>query len=229
MTILLTCQPQDYGRFFNDQTEWCNKEIMWKPAWWMGLRTPYLTQALRKRSNDGVLALNSAIAKAVTTVNEELKATPGNQKLIRVIDTDHVYEHHRWCDGATQPPNFRDNAWFFNLGAPDITSLLAEVGPSASDPTFDIRTINTTTCNTPNFDMPDVAGGGLFCDIAKAYQTNSSFQLLGDDGNGNNVTLNPATADRTSYLKAFHPKTLPNEKIAELIWQAFLHDGTRHR
>lgn len=185
-----------------------------------------VTTARRKRANDGVLALNDAILKATNTVWDEEKAKGSNKKVI-FVDVDHVYNGHRFCEPGYSTPD-SDKTWFFNVATSDIRADLSVLmdDPSASHPSANISSIDTKTCTSPSFEIPDVPARDLLCTLAGYFQANPGKTIQVEDpasGLKQNLT---AAASPYWVLKAFHPKTAAHALIAEVVWDYYrLHNN----
>jgi hypothetical protein len=201
-----------YPRYWNQVTDDCDKSRFWFWRAWSG---PELTKDNRKDMNDLTLELNKVIKDVVTRVGGALV---GDSRRIMYIDTDPVFEGHRFCEpGSTEPNPNNPNNYFFQLYDQD----LSPDGKLNDNLPFWPNSSSVGAASLPNADSCKTAlqgdsldwGDAAACEIALVLQQNSGLSLrdsnypqaLGSDFSG------------AAYNRVFHPKSKGYSLIKDLI------------
>ena len=184
-----------------------------------------LTENLRQRMNSGVDAFNNMIQGAISEVQQSLKNDNINNKRIKFMDINPVFEGHRFCEKGDSSesgwPEFTDRAWFFSSPyRSDILPSGTKVVPRQNDgsPKLELDRRDDASCANPYYQW-DCALGRL--------QARDPGMKLNEKEYPRDFSLSDfiPEAFKATLMKAFHPKTIAYDAIAKRIAQAFDETG----
>lgn len=184
-----------------------------------------LTESLRSRINTGVDGFNNMIRAATAEVQEAL-GRENSAKQVWFVDINSVFEGHRFCEPGDRSesgwPTFTNRAWFFS-------------SPYRSDITPDGRSVEPRTDDgTPKLEL-DRRGDAAFCDhpdnqwdcaIGELVDLDPDMPLNPDEyPQGRSLISVAKEITKGMLLKAFHPKTIAYNQIAQRIAASFGQPG----
>ena len=184
-----------YGRFFNSETDRCNRETLsFSP------NGPRLTNDLRRRLNEASINLNNKLKSVIEEVNARY-----TDKFIRFYDIDPQFDRHRFCDvddnGNERGDDWQSASWFFYVAGKDaLEDGTVDPRDDNGPGSVDLRTYNTNGC--PSWDN-DEDPRWWMCRLAETIQgTPGAVFPQGSDLSADFITI-PEWAN-----KAFHPKSI---------------------
>jgi hypothetical protein len=161
------------------------------------------------------------IQGAISEVQQSLKNDNVNNKRIKFMDINPVFEGHRFCEKGDSNesgwPEFTDRAWFFSSPyRSDILPSGTKVVPRQNDgsPKLELDRRDDASCADPYYQW-DCALGRL--------QARDPGMKLNEKEYPRDFELADflSEAFRAKLMKAFHPKTIAYDAIAKKIAQAF--------
>lgn len=204
-----------YPRFWNQDTSECDTSRM---AFWNWYPGPELLQENRRDMNDLTLELNNVIKDLVARIGAGLV---GDSRRIRYIDTDPVFEGHRFCEPGSKELNpSNPNNYFFQLYDLD----LSPDGTQQDNLPFWPNSSSTGVASLPNADAckfalqePGISeldyGEIATCEISVVLQRYPNVTL---DGSAYKAARG-SDYSQAAYGRIFHPKSMGYTKVKDLI------------
>jgi hypothetical protein len=180
-----------------------------------------LTEDLRKRLNAGVDGFNTMIRAMVSEVQNGLERDGVTSKRIGFVDINPVFEGHRFCEPGESTeagyPEFTERAWFFSSPYRfDILPDGQKIAPRTDDsgPKLQLDRRGGDSCSDPYYSW-DCALGEL-----NARDPNMPLNEK-EYPRGFSLSDLIPEAGRAMIMKAFHPKTIAYDAIANKIAAEF--------
>lgn len=219
-----------YARFFNEITPECDDMSL--GVWYGG---PKLSQYIRTRMNELVVATNAKLQRTVDIVNNRFS---GERPKVLFVNYDTLFEGHRFCEpGVIEPAYDRVDSWFFLVGGPD-NARNKTMWPNGTngDPEDQghedyHRYKETVLAPGSALTDPDNClahaqtrgdwGQLALCYMAMAKSRDPSLRPAYKGV----VPMNGMWWVPTYYGKTFHPRSLGCEGIRDRIYEAWMESG----
>ncbi|KAJ4418862.1 hypothetical protein N0V82_005308 [Gnomoniopsis sp. IMI 355080] len=215
-----------YARFFNDITPECDDMSL--GVWYGG---PKLSQYIRTRMNELVVATNAKLQRTIDIVNARFS---GKRPKVLFVNYDTLFEGHRFCEpGVTEPAYNRVESWFFLVGGPDNARNKTmwpngtNGDPEESQYHRSHRQMQTVLAPGSELVDPDKClsraqrtgdwGQLALCYMAMAKSRDPSLR----PAYRGVVPMNGMWWVPTYYGKTFHPRSLGCEGIRDRIYEAW--------
>ncbi|KAJ4392128.1 hypothetical protein N0V93_005750 [Gnomoniopsis smithogilvyi] len=214
-----------YARFFNDITPECDDMSL--GVWYGG---PKLSQYIRTRMNELVVATNAKLQRTVDIVNARFS---GDRPKVLFVNYDTLFEGHRFCEpGVMEPAYDRVESWFFLVGGPDNARNKTMWPNGTNGDPEESRYQNHRQAQTilaPGSELVDPDrclahaqktgdwGQLALCYMAMAKSRDPSLR----PAYRGVVPMNGMWWVPTYYGKTFHPRSLGCEGIRDRIYEAW--------
>lgn len=219
-----------YARFFNEITPECDDMSL--GVWYGG---PKLSQYIRTRMNELVVATNAKLQRTVDIVNARFS---GERPKVLFVNYDTLFDGHRFCEpGVMEPAYDRVDSWFFLVGGPD-NARNKTMWPNGTngDPEdqgyedyyrYKERVLAPGSSLTdPDSCLAHAQTRGDWGQLALCYMAMAKRRdpLLRPAYRGV-VPMNGMWWVPTYYGKTFHPRSLGCEGIRDRIYEAWKEYG----
>jgi len=179
-----------------------------------------LTVELRDRVNAGVNAFNNMIKATISEVEQGLERDGINDKRIKFVDIDPIFEGHRFCEkGAPTDagfPEFTNTAWFFSsFFRSDILPGGRQVVPRADDdsPRLQLDRRGSPDCSDPYYHWD--------CALGELHERDPGMPLNElEFPTWQSLADMLAEVSKNMVFKAFHPKSIAYDAISKKIAEA---------
>lgn len=218
-----------YARFFNEITPECDDMSL--GVWYGG---PKLSQYIRTRMNELVVATNAKLQRTVDIVNARFS---GERPRVLFVNYDTLFDGHRFCEpGVIEPAYDRVDSWFFLVGGPDNarnkTMWPNGTNGDPEDKGYEMHRNKETVLPTgsalidPDRCLAHAQTRGDLGQLALCYMAMAKSR---------DPSLRPAYKGvvptngmwwvPTYYGKTFHPRSLGCEGIRDRIYEAWREYG----
>lgn len=218
-----------YARFFNEITPECDDMSL--GVWYGG---PKLSQYIRTRMNELVVATNAKLQRTVDLVNARFS---GERPKVLFVNYDTLFDGHRFCEpGVIEPAYDRVDSWFFLVGGPDNarnkTMWPNGTNGDPEDKGYGMHRNKETVLATgsalvdPDRCLAQAQTRGDWGQLALCYMAmaKSRDPSLRPAYKGV-VPMNGMWWVPTYYGKTFHPRSLGCEGIRDRIYKAWMEYG----
>lgn len=218
-----------YARFFNEITPECDDMSL--GVWYGG---PKLSQYIRTRMNELVVATNAKLQRTVDIVNSRFS---GERPKVLFVNYDTLFDGHRFCEpGVIEPAYDRVDSWFFLVGGPDNarnkTMWPNGTNGDPEDKAYEIHNNRETLLATdsalvdPDRCLAHAQARGDWGQLALCYMAmaKSRDPSLRPAYKGV-VPMNGMWWVPTYYGKTFHPRSLGCEGVRDRIYDAWMEHG----
>ncbi|KAH7372119.1 SGNH hydrolase-type esterase domain-containing protein [Cadophora sp. MPI-SDFR-AT-0126] len=222
-TLIVT----SYARFFNAETEECDKHFF--------IRGRYLTRPFRRRLNAMIEDLNLLIQAAVAIVQMELIVS-GSGKSVFYEDWDAGFEGRRFCDvgsGDGEKRHWERDAWFFTVAGDDILEGgesgdggrlgFDDVGVPFGEEKVDFEKLARECEREREREREWDWSERFLCNWAKALHDEKRDGLKGEGKEGDNGFQELSKTVYPWYVKkVMHPKTIAHAELGRRIYQRWM-------
>lgn len=218
-----------YARFFNEITPECDDMSL--GVWYGG---PKLSQYIRTRMNELVVATNAKLQRTVGLVNARFS---GERPKVLFVNYDTLFDGHRFCEpGVIEPAYDRVDSWFFLVGGPDNarnkTMWPNGTNGDPEDKGYGMHRNKETVLATgsalvdPDRCLAQAQTRGDWGQLALCYMAmaKSRDPSLRPAYKGV-VPMNGMWWVPTYYGKTFHPRSLGCQGIRDRIYEAWMEYG----